>query len=107
MLLAKKSLKEYQYAVRNAMDFLQQLKAKLLMATISFKDCTEELHHTQEILSSLLEGYKAHMALIGAKFPQQKCFPAEKLHIQTVSRILVDVATIEAQIKLKLEFLQR
>ncbi|XP_036438507.1 LOW QUALITY PROTEIN: nesprin-2 [Colossoma macropomum] len=110
LLQAKEALKEYQWAVRGAVGFLQQVEFRLLIPSSSFKDCTEELRHSQQTLASLSEGFQAHMAEIQSRLPQQACFSVihtEKLHIQVLSQLLVSDAILEAQAQLKLKTLQR
>ncbi|XP_017539502.1 nesprin-2 isoform X2 [Pygocentrus nattereri] len=110
LLQAKEALKEYQRAVRGAMDLIQQVEFRLLIPSSSFKDCTEELRHSQQTLASLSEGFQAHMAEIQSRLPQRSCFSVihtEKLHIQVLSQLLVSDAILETQAQLKLKTLQR
>ncbi|KAI4900991.1 hypothetical protein NFI96_032985 [Prochilodus magdalenae] len=110
LLQAKEALKEYQWAVRGAVGFLQQVEFRFLIPSANFKDCMEELRHTQQTLASLSEGFQAHMTKAQSRLPRQECFsivPTEKLHIQVISQLLVGDAVLEAQAQLKLKTLQR
>ncbi|XP_049338084.1 nesprin-2 isoform X3 [Astyanax mexicanus] len=110
LLQAKEGLSDYLMAVRHAQGFLQQVEFRLLIPSASFKDCMEELHHTQQTQASLSKGFQAHMDEIHSRLPAHPCFSTsltEKLQIQVISHMLVEDAILEAQIQLKLNALQR
>ncbi|XP_072538856.1 nesprin-2a isoform X2 [Salminus brasiliensis] len=110
LIQAKEALKDYLWAVQEAIGFLQQVEFRLLIPSASFKDYMEELRHTQQTLASLSDGFQAHMDEIRARLPIQSCFSSsltEKLQIQVISHLLVHDAILEAHIQLKLKTLQR
>ncbi|XP_046692457.1 nesprin-2-like isoform X2 [Silurus meridionalis] len=109
LLKAEEAVKDYRSAVRQAVGFLQQIDAKLLVPSAIYKDSKAELNHTQHLLTDLTKGFQDHMAELQTRLPPQACFSpqTEKLHIQVVSYLQVTDAKLKAQAQVKLEALQR
>ncbi|XP_051500897.1 nesprin-2-like [Myxocyprinus asiaticus] len=110
LLQAQKALKHYRWAIQGARSFFQQVESNLIVPSISFKDCKDEQRHIQQTSNCLAEGFKVHLAEVGACIPQHTCLSipqTEQLHIQVLSDLLVQDAKLEAQAQLRLEALHR
>ncbi|XP_052326819.1 nesprin-2 isoform X7 [Oncorhynchus keta] len=107
---AREALKDYHWAAQGVVTFLLEAEAMFLAPPGGFVDCTEEQWHTQEPQASLWESLQAQISHLLELAPQQAClsFPqSEQLHIQVLSHLLVERATLEAQVELRTEALQR
>uniref|UniRef100_A0AAY5KVL8 KASH domain-containing protein n=1 Tax=Esox lucius TaxID=8010 RepID=A0AAY5KVL8_ESOLU len=107
---ARESLKHYHWAAKEAVAFLYQAENMFLSPPDGFLDCTEELRHTEDALASLGQGLQAHLSHLLELAPQQACLSyqqMEQLHIRLLSHLFVERATLEAQVELRKEALQR
>ncbi|XP_059369612.1 nesprin-2-like [Carassius carassius] len=109
LLQAREALKHYHWAVQGAESFFQQIGSSLMISD-SFKGYKEEHRYVQQIFSTLVTDFQAHLSDVGASVPQQTCLSIpliEQLHIEVLSHLLVQDAKFEAQAQLRLEALQR
>ncbi|XP_054910388.1 nesprin-2-like [Poeciliopsis prolifica] len=107
---ARESLKDYQWAAQEAINFLHNAEATFLSAPGGFLDCTQEQRQTQQALEALENGFQAHISHLMERVPQEGCLSrpeTELLHINVLSQLLVGRAVLEAQAKLRVEQLQR
>ncbi|XP_077075807.1 nesprin-2a [Siphateles boraxobius] len=107
LLQAREALKHYTWAVQGAENFFQQIRSNLMIPSTGYK---EEHCYLQQIFSTLVEGFQAHLSKVGACVPQQTCLSiplTEQLHIEVFSHLLVQNAKLEAQVQLRLKDLQR
>ncbi|KAG1964263.1 nesprin-2 [Pimephales promelas] len=110
LLQAREALKHYSWAVQGAERFFQQIRSNLMIQSTGFKGYNEEHEYIQQIFSTLVEGFQAHLSEVGACVPHQTCLSiplTEQLHIEVFSHLLVQNATLEAQAQLRLKALQR
>ncbi|TRY94947.1 hypothetical protein DNTS_013096, partial [Danionella cerebrum] len=110
LLQAKEVLKTYHREVQSAESFLKQIETSLLTYSTGIKSYKAEHRCIQELYSTLAEGFPQCLSKVGACVPQQTCFSisqTKQLHIEALSRLLVQDAKLEAQAQIRLEALQR
>ncbi|XP_028858074.1 nesprin-2a isoform X4 [Denticeps clupeoides] len=107
---AWQALKDYQWAVRGAVQFLQGVEPRFLLPLTGNRDCVEEQVKVQKALATMRHGFQNHMDQVSNLVPRNSCFSVtltEQLQIRVLSCLLVKGASLDAQAQLALDVLAR
>ncbi|KAJ7990956.1 hypothetical protein DPEC_G00292250 [Dallia pectoralis] len=107
---ARASLRDYTGAVSGAMQFLHEAEDLLLPPLGSVGSCPARLRDIQQALASMKEQHQSHVSQLQAMVPQHDCLcpqRMERLHGEVLSQVLVRMSTLQANVQLDLEALQR
>ncbi|CAG5866901.1 unnamed protein product [Menidia menidia] len=107
---ARGCLREYTYAVNEALRFLRDIEACILPPQGSAGPCCESLKETQQTLLTLEDLFQTHVERLQNHFVQQTCLSPQKLEQlqqNILSQLLVKKSTLQAKCHVRLECLNR